>query len=110
MTDMISVVARAIFPWVDLPPSGPRGLPHTIPWEGDKAIQAMAAEKAMCRDIAKAAIKAHEKALEAKGLVIVPREPSEARLRAVDAAIHNDWPNAKKMALAAYNAALEGKE
>ena len=37
------------------------------------------------KEMTKAAIQAHEKALEAEGLVIVPREPTDAMLKAGDA-------------------------
>ncbi len=68
MTDMISEVARAIAErnepglW-----DRPEGLPDEF-WRGSYLGDA------------NAAIKAHEKALEAKGLVIVPREPNVASI------------------------------
>jgi len=41
-----------------------------------------------------------------QGFVIVPREPSEAMIRAVDVALHERWPNARLMAVAAYVAMI----
>ena len=56
------------------------------------------------RQQAKAAIAAHEKALEEQGLVIVPREPTDAML---NAARHG---HPAPMWLAMIDKALEGKE
>ena len=58
------------------------------------------------REDAKAAIEAHEKALEAEGLVIVPREPTEAMVHAgrypMTSTVTERWQ--------AMIAALEGKD
>lgn len=35
------------------------------------------------------------------------REPSEAQIRAVDAALHEHWPNARKMAVAMHYALID---
>ena len=69
MTDMLSVVARAMYAaqdesWRVNHPWDMRGIAKTY------------------TDLAKAAIEAHERALEEQGLVIVPQEPSDEMLRA----------------------------
>ncbi len=105
MTDMLSVVARAIGAQhcraLDLDPDD---------WGGLEA-----GDRLMYRDWAKAAIKAHEKALEEQGLVIVPREPTEAM--ALNALNKDEClPNANdstsyyKDVWQAMLAALEGKQ
>lgn len=38
--------------------------------------------------------------------VLVPRQPTEAMIRALDAGLHDKWPNARAMALAAWEAML----
>ena len=61
----------------------------------------------------KAAIEAHEAALEAEGLVIVPREPSEAMQRAVYICSMVPPGMTEEHARCLYRAmlaALEGKE
>ena len=74
MTDMLSVVARAIHFTL---------FPH-LP---ERMFDTDARHRQHLCDTAKAAIEAHETALEAEGLVIVPREPSRAMMVAgIDAA------------------------
>ena len=68
---------------------------------------------------AQAAIEAHEKALEAEGLVIVPREPTEGMLKAAFEAVDHEkvllegwlgWTGSnRKRWRAMADAALEGK-
>ena len=78
MTDMLSVVARAI------------GQTKSI--EGEAMLSGQFDKKAelelFLQECAKAAIAAHEKALEAQGLVIVPREPTEDMIEAGAEAEH----------------------
>ena len=84
MTDMISVVAQAIYD----------------------------ADGGDSEELAKAAIEAHEKALEAQGLVIVPREPNEAMIEAgYGRPVFDDEVKANMVAIwQAMLAALEGKD
>lgn len=42
----------------------------------------------------------------AEGWKLVPVEPTEAMIRALDAMLHDHWPNARKMAVAAHAAML----
>ncbi len=76
MTDMISVVARAIA----------KADEHYGGWPYEKRVGEKLASGYSGREIlldeAKAAIEAHEKALEQQGLVIVPREPTQAMVKA----------------------------
>ena len=57
---------------------------------------------ARARELARAAISALD-----DGWRPVPREPSEAQIRAVDAALHEKWPNARAMAVAADRALVD---
>ena len=61
----------------------------------------------LTRDQAQAAIEAHEKALEAEGLVIVPREPSEDMIAGAREALPGAWPENIWQAMLA---ALEGND
>ena len=66
MTDMQEKVARAIYKRA---------------FDDDPALGELdSAEWALWSEVGRAAIKAHETALEAQGLVIVPREPSEGSI------------------------------
>ena len=107
MTDMISVVSRAL--------ARERGLDFDrCPKESDE----MTSGQDLFLSQAEAAIQAHEAALEAKGLVIVPRVPSKAMVNkgseGLDAYYHGakDAP-CEGSITACYKAmlaALEGKE
>ena len=44
------------------------------------------------------------------GCVVVPREPTEAVIRAVDAAAMDKWPNARAMAIAMHKAMIAAVE
>ena len=59
MTEVESI-ARAVWPWcpTEGAPHGP--FPHSLPWNGGPAIAATKDEKAICRDIARAVLKARE--------------------------------------------------
>jgi hypothetical protein len=69
-----------------------RAINHEI-GDGDVSL---AASQRFANRLATAALKA----IEAAGMRVVPVEPSEAVIRAVDAACHDHWPNARKMAVA----------
>jgi len=94
MTDMLSVVARAICLAGDVPADVR---------EGCKVLCSM------CLSEAKAAIKAHEKALEAQGLVIVPREPTD-KMKMAPRARGQIGPVGATEVWQAMIAALEGKD
>jgi len=49
-------------------------------------------------------------ALGAAGYAIVPREPTEATIRAVDVQAHVHWPNSRKMAAAMYDTIIAEAE
>ena len=112
MTDKLEMVARAIAVAVDEEPDGPN---HT--WDGSLllGINGPAEYKNWegHKIAAKAAIEAHEKALEAEGLVIVPGEPTEALLELMSEVFRIAWWNADNNsrcdAWQAMLAVLEGK-
>ena len=82
--NMIERMARAIWPLIPLDGTGgadwyPRK--HKCAWDNDgDSTSAREAEKDLCCQIVRAAIEAHKAALEEAGMVIVPREPTEAML------------------------------
>ena len=98
MTDKLSEVAQAIALSVTDT--------KDADWEG--------AEEALKEDWlgpAKAAIEAHEKALEAQGLVIVPREPTDEMLEADDQKDGRGYASGYyREVWQAMLAALEGKD
>ena len=115
MTDMIEKVARAICAADE----------HYGGWPYEKRVEekrdGLGGREILFNE-AKAAIQAHEKALEAKGLVIVPREPTNAMadkgenalIFAKDVEPPSDVPSgtwwAAIQCYQAMLAALEGKE
>ena len=104
MTDMIETVARAIAT-ADEQNGGP-------PYEM-RATNKHSRE--MLFDEAKAAIEAHEKALEAQGMVVVPREPTEAMAKAMlwagitHGEDKTEWRCFEDAWQAGIDAAMEGK-
>ena len=49
-------------------------------------------------------------ALADAGFAVVPVELSEKQFRAVDAAVHDHWPNARKMAASVWSAMIRAAQ
>lgn len=73
-----------------------------IVYRGEEWVPLSAFREAM--DGWKAANERHRAAGQAE---LLPEEPSEAVIRAVDKACHERWPNARKMAVAMYGVIRE---
>ena len=115
MTDKLEKVARAICPkvkpWMDDPDIRQSGVCDCERNVETNYGPGQTACWMTMNDIAKAAIAAHEKALEAEGLVIVPREPTQEMRRAgAGRPMCGDPEEVAHYKYKAMLAALEGKE
>ena len=106
MTDMISVVARAICRAV----AESEGKTQDPVCDCDGRRNNYRGVDCPYHVEAKAAIAAHEEALEAKGLVIVPREPTREIIAAFAEVMVRGVFEDEDLYKAMVDAALEGKE